>query len=98
MTERLGEDHRRARALAAGLVRVAGIRVENPVPPSNMVYIALEDDVPFDMLELTKRLAAAGVRIHAHAARRVRLVTHYWIDDAAIEKSVAAVGEILRSA
>ena len=98
MTERLGEDHRRARALAAGLSLIPGILLEKPVPPTNMIYFRLKDDVPFDMAELSKRLAGAGVLIHPVGTRRVRLVTHYWIDDAAVERAVSVIGEIMHSA
>jgi threonine aldolase len=95
MIDRLAEDHRRARSLAAGLAGIAGIEVENLVPPSNMVYFGLKADVPLDTSDLVKGMAARGVRINPVSARRVRLVTHYWIDDAAIEKTVTAMGQVL---
>jgi threonine aldolase len=95
MIERLADDHRRARALAAGLSAIPGIEVETPVPASNMVYFALAAAIPFDAEELTRRLAARGVRIHSVQERRIRLVTHYWIDDEAIDTTIAAMRSVL---
>jgi len=37
----------------------------------------------------------AGVLVDADHPRRLRLVTHYWIDDEAVEKSVAAFKKAL---
>jgi hypothetical protein len=37
-----------------------------------------------------------GVLVDAENARRFRLVTHYWIDDVAVERTVSAFEETLK--
>jgi hypothetical protein len=37
-----------------------------------------------------------GVLVDPENARRFRLVTHYWIDDNAVEKTVAAFQKVLK--
>jgi threonine aldolase len=95
MVERLAEDHRRARALAAGLAGIKGLRLETPVPATNMVFAALEENVPGSAAEVAGKLAQAGVRVGAVGARRFRLVTHYWIDDEGVERTISAFAKAL---
>lgn len=90
MTGRLAEDHARARNLAEGLSEIPGIQIDPGSPATNMVYFSLRDHPRHSARELEKTLPAEGVLIHAVDARRIRLVTHYWIDDAAVERAVEA--------
>ena len=94
MVDRLAEDHARARVLAAGLADIPGIRLEPGTPHTNMVYISLANDAP-DAYRVEQRLAARGVRAKPRDARRFRLVLHYWVDDAGVERAVAAFREAL---
>lgn len=87
MPARLIEDHGRAERLAQGLLGVDGLTVLNPKPASNMVY--LEFDPAVDRAVLVERAQAAGIRIKARGARQMRLVTHYWIDNGAVEEVLA---------
>jgi threonine aldolase len=96
MTGRLSEDHARARDLAKGLSEIPGIQIDPGSPATNMVYFNLPDDSRQSALELEKTLPGRGVLIHAVDARRIRLVTHYWIDDAAVERAVEAFRRALR--
>jgi threonine aldolase len=43
MTDRLGEDHARARRLGEALRTIPGIVLESNPPPTNMVYVSLAD-------------------------------------------------------
>lgn len=90
MTGRLGEDHARARTLAKELGELSGLVVETPVPATNMVFARLAESVPFNAKEAARRLAEQGVKVGATGERRFRMVTHYWVDDAGIEQTVAA--------
>ena len=94
---RLGEDHARARLLANHLSRLAGIELENGVPHSNMVYMSLAADNPLEGGQFLNQLAERGVLVGLVGARRYRLVTHYWINDDALERAVAVIGEVLES-
>lgn len=95
MVERLCEDHQRARALAGGLARlhIPGLRVERELPPTNMVFVALDGAIQAD--ELTRRLLDQGVKVGGVGQRRLRLVTHHGIDDAAVERTLQAFGSVL---
>ncbi len=94
---RLQEDHLRARNLASGLSSLPGVSVQNDRPPSNMVYLSLEDSVPLPASEVASRLKALGILVGTVGPRRFRLVTHYWIDDQAVERAVNAFRQVLTS-
>ena len=96
MATRLGEDHDRARRLAAGLAEVPGILVDG-VPPSNMVYIDLEADIGLDAAGLATRLATDGLKVGIVGPHRMRLVTHYWIGDAEVDHAVGCFSAALNS-
>lgn len=96
MTERLTEDHERAKALSAGISQIAGLKVyAEPPIITNMVYIMLEEDVPFTAAEVIAKMKEKGIKIGPVGPRHFRLVTHYWITDEDIEKTLQAFREIL---
>jgi len=96
MPGRLAQDHRRARALAQGLTAQSGLDVENPEPASNMIYFRLTPAAGLDAAELRDRLKSEGVLIHPVGSHRVRLVLHYWIDDAGVEATLSAFARTMR--
>jgi threonine aldolase len=98
MTKRLGDDHGRARKLADGLRGIPGMVLDDNAPQTNMVYFNIAGDVPFDEEGLVERMAEYGVKIDWAGPRRIRLVTHFWVDDPAIEKTVSAFRRIFQSA
>ncbi len=89
MIDRLAEDHRRARRLADGLAEIPGIELDPGSPHTNMVFLALGEDVPLDASQFAQKLKADGVLVGVVGSRRFRLVTHYWIDDAAVDRAIA---------
>jgi threonine aldolase len=95
MVDRLADDHLRARILADRLSGIPGLTIETNPPQTNMVYLNLNDLVPFSGRDLTSMLEQRGVKVDWVEARRFRLVTHYWIDDASIDRTVAAFEETL---
>ena len=95
MTKRLGEDHARAKKLADGLRQTPGIVVDAGSPSTNMVYMNLSDDVKLSAAQVAERMKVYGVLLDADASRRFRLVTHYWIDDERVEKTISAFREVL---
>ncbi len=96
MTERLSEDHRRARLLAEGLATIPGLNLEPGSPYTNMVFFTLANEVPMSDTVLIERLKAMGVRVATASPRRFRLVTHYWIDDAAVQTAIEAFRTVLQ--
>ncbi|CAA9543890.1 MAG: Low-specificity L-threonine aldolase [uncultured Thermomicrobiales bacterium] len=95
--ERLAEDHANARLLAAGLGAIPGVRVENPVPETNIVFfdIAGTGVAPVDFLA---RIHAEGVRMGAVGPRRLRAVTHLDITRANVGRAVTVAGAVLADA
>lgn len=95
MIDRLADDHRRARCLAEGLASLAGLTLDEKSPYTNMVFVNLTDAVNASAGQVAQQLAAAGVKAGIAGPRRFRLVTHYEIDDAAVERAIAVFGEVL---
>ena len=94
MVDRLEEDHCRAKNLAQGLANIPGLRVEQ-MPPTNMVFAALDDSLGLTAAQVSQRLLEHRVKVGAVAARRFRMVTHYWIDDEAVERTIEAFRKVL---
>ncbi len=90
MVDRLAEDHQRARQLAAGLREIPGIQVERE-PPTNMVYFRLDPQGGVTTQDLVQALAPRSIRLTARNLYRMRMVLHYWIDDAAVERAVEGI-------
>ena len=93
MTERLAEDHQRARALAQGLAAIPGMALDPGTPYTNMVFCSLRDEVPLEAPEFAARLKERNVLVGIVGPRRFRLVTHYWIDDDAVKQVILAFKE-----
>jgi threonine aldolase len=61
-----------------------------------MIFCNLAETVPATAFQVAERLKAHGVKPGIAGKRRFRLVTHYWIDDAAIATAIRAFQEVLR--
>lgn len=96
MTSRLGEDHRRARKLAEGLQANPRIRMEQGMPATNMVFFDLGSEVRKSTMQIEREMHELGILVHASGPRQFRLVTHYWIDDRAVDRTVGALIELVR--
>jgi threonine aldolase len=95
MTGRLEQDHARAKSLFEGLKQVSGLRLAAE-PSSNMVYFDLEDSVALTENQIIEEMKQRGVLVDYSAPRQFRLVTHYWVDDAGVEKTVQALQDVLK--
>jgi threonine aldolase len=95
MTKRLGDDHARAQKLADGLRQIEGLAVDTNSPYTNMVYLNLSKDVSVNAQQITQKMKDLGVLVDPENSRRFRLVTHYWIDDRAVEKTISAFQKAL---
>ena len=96
MTKRLGDDHLRAKKLADGLRENAGVVLDPGSPYTNMIYFNLADQVKANAQTVAEKMKDHGVLLDPDGNRRFRLVTHYWIDDDAVEKAVHAFGQVLQ--
>jgi threonine aldolase len=92
MLDRVADDHRRARALAAGLDAIPGVTLRPEVVETNIVFADVTE-TGIAPSELVSLLADAGLRVLEQDTARVRLVTHRLIGDDEIERAVAIVAE-----
>lgn len=93
MSTRLGEDHKNAQLLAAGLGEISGITVAAPVE-TNMVLI----EVCHESCEVEKLLRAweaQGILALAVGRTTIRLVTHYQVSKTDIQRVIDSTNSIL---
>jgi threonine aldolase len=83
--ERLAEDHARAHRLAEGLAALPGVEIDPAAVDTNIVIFAVPDAPAF-----CAALAADGVDMSHFGPTRVRAVTHLDVDDAGIDRALAA--------
>ena len=83
--ERLADDHRNARRLAAGLQRL-GLKVDPP-PETNMVMFE-----PDDVMAFLGAASTAEVLINPVSQRRFRAVTHLDVTAADIDEALERLG------
>ena len=93
MVDRLVEDHARAKRLGQGLAEVPGVEVAPAM--SNMVYFGLTEEAEKTPAEVLDGLAARGVRVLPRAGGRFRAVTHYWIGDDDVERTIEALRQVV---
>jgi threonine aldolase len=93
MVDRLPEDHRRARRLAEGLAEIDGIAIDLDAVQTNIVIFNVEP--AYEQAAFVEAMKQAGVMISNYGTRGVRMVTHYQIDDAAVETALSAAREVL---
>jgi threonine aldolase len=91
MTDRLIEDHARARRMAEGLKTIPGIELATDPPATNMVFFRLLASAPLDGGGLEQALLGDDILIEASGPRRVRLVLHYWIDDEGVDRTLQSM-------
>lgn len=87
--ERLAEDHRRAKTLAAGFARAPGVSVA--APETNIVIVTLEHPA-LEPAVVLRALEERGVRMLAFGARRLRAITHLDVDDEGVARAVEVFG------
>jgi threonine aldolase len=94
MVDRLAEDHKRATYLAQGLSFLPWLIMDAGTPHTNMIFMSLAGTFPVDAEQVAGELAKIGVRVGVVGHSRFRLVTHCWIDDSAIDKTILAFQEV----
>lgn len=98
MVDRLEDDHARAKTLANGLRSIPGLQLDPANPATNMVFVNLLESVPLSAAQVAAQLKEMGVKVGVTGARRFRLVAHYWVDDAGIEKAIKGFKTVLSKA
>ena len=95
MSLRLEEDHQNARILAEGIDEIPGLVVDLSTVQTNIVVVELASG-RLTQAELVERLRERGVLVVPWTKGRVRLVTHYGVDEQDIEKALQAMGDAMK--
>ncbi len=90
---RLADDHALAQRLATGLAGIDGLAVE--APHSNIVFVDLVGAARSQSTALLDFLATQGIR--ATGLYRLRFVTHLDVDEAGIDRAVAAIRQFFHA-
>jgi len=99
MRDRLGEDHRNAKALARGLAEIRGVRIDADRVVTNIVSFEV-DPAWMDAGAFVKACAEQGLRISRYLGNspRLRAVTHYGVEAKDIDDALAIVASVLSQA
>ncbi len=92
MRDRLAEDHARARRLAEGLAAIPGVTIDLDSVQSNIIVFR-PPTTDFDRVSAAFR--AEGILCSGFGTLGLRMVTHYQIDDAAIDRTLAVASQVL---
>jgi threonine aldolase len=95
MVDRLADDHRLARRLADRLREVPCLALDSETAATNMVYFHLRPGAGLTPEQLRAALAQRGVLTGYDEMGHFRLVTHYWISEADVDKAVGLMREVL---
>jgi threonine aldolase len=78
------------------LAHIPGLILETPIPVTNMVFVRLSDDISITSQQIAARLLVDHkVKVGTVGPRRFRMVTHYWIDDEGVERTLHGLGQVL---
>ncbi len=94
MVDRLAEDHANARRLAAGIAPLPGIDLDLASVQTDIIIFSLHrpDMTPEQLVETMGR---RGVLFFPIGGDRLRLVTHYGVDESDVDYTVAQFCEVL---
>jgi len=95
MIDRLEEDHKNARLLAEGLVKIEGLHVDLRTVQTNMVMCDV-DGLGILAKTFVEKLRARGVLVNSISKTRVRFVTHRGIEREDIEKALCIIEEVVK--
>ena len=96
MIDRLPEDHKRAAMLAEGLFGIKGLKFNKGLPQTNMVFFSLTPEVAKPAIDILDELKQQGILGGLSGPNEIRLVTHYWINNDDIGKTVQSLSEIIK--
>jgi len=99
MRDRLVDDHRNAKALAQGLSRIRGVRIDADRVVTNIVSFEIDPEW-MDAAAFAKSCAERGLRISRYLGNspRLRAVTHHGIERLDIEDALAIIEEVMSKA
>ncbi len=89
---KLGEDHRRAKELKAGMCQYPNVTSVYGDVDTNIVFIQAEGH---DAAKMVEAMKADGVLTFATGPDTLRFVTHYDVDDDDVQRAIASFGTAL---
>ena len=95
MVDRLADDHRLARLLAEGLAEIRLISLNPATVQTNIVVFDVAAS-GHGAEEMAKRLNQAGVLCGALDETRIRLVTHFGIEQRHVEQALIRIASVMR--
>ena len=94
MIDRLADDHANARRLAQGLAELPGLEVDLESVQSNIIMFTLTS-TGWPAESFLQAMQAKGVKFSSVAGRQFRLVTHYGVESADIERALDVFRSVL---
>ncbi|KAI4370240.1 hypothetical protein MLD38_018610 [Melastoma candidum] len=86
---KLEEDHRNAKALAAGLNRIKGLKVYVESVETNIIFMDLLEESQLTARELSEKLGQKGILLIAGSSTRIRLVVHHQVTTPDIQYAIS---------
>lgn len=96
MPQRLVEDHDHAQQLAFGLSSIPSLELTFGMPASNMIFINFKDHTSIKAKTVAEHLKSNGIRVGVIGEKHFRLVTHFWINEKAVEKTINSFRSVLK--
>jgi threonine aldolase len=93
MRERLPEDHRRAKLLAAGCAEIPGLQVDSHEVQTNIVRIDCAEGL--DPLAIIHQLAREGIGATQATRSSLRFVTHFRVTDEQVHEAVHGLHRVM---
>jgi len=90
----LHRDHENARFLAEGLAQIPGIVLDPLKVVTNIVIFEISAEGRTAQ-EVSAEMARRNILCGAMGKQRVRMVTHYDVDRAGIERAIAVAADVL---
>ena len=94
MVDRLTEDHKNARRLADGLVRIPGIKLAQDKIPTNILMFNISP--AFSSTQFVAKLNERGVKVGDRGGNRFRAVTNRMITAEDIEETLKIMDRVCR--
>jgi threonine aldolase len=94
MIARLSEDHDNARRLAEGIAEIPGLSIDLSMVKTNIIYFdVMNEGITAEQVRI--ELEKKGVKALLTGPARFRMVTHYGIDVEDVDKTIAALKEVM---
>jgi threonine aldolase len=94
MVDRLKDDHDRAERLAVELGELPSININWHKNATNMVFLTLDADSPFDAYTLENSLRNKGILIDVKNEHRIRLVVHCDLSENDIDETIRCFNQL----